>query len=89
MRPPLSLLQKLALWAGTTVAGLGIGLVWIVYSSYQLQNDYRLRDALAFPILMLVPIQAAMLWTIGGFVVGFLLFLLAFLLPPSPTTPES
>ena len=84
MRPPLSLRQKLALWAGTTAAGVLIGLGWFLYQGLLLREESR--DALAFWVLILVPLQAAMFWSIGGFVAGFLLFLLAFLLPSAPDT---
>ncbi len=85
----MPLRKKLALWAGTTLAGVGIGLIWLLYSGSVLLNDSRLHDAIAFWILILVPLQAAMFWSIGGFVLGFVLFLFSFLLPEEPPAPTS
>ena len=79
--------QKLLLWAGTTLAGLLCALGWFVYRTLILLEDTR--DALGFWILILEPLQTAMFGTIGGFVLGFLLFLLSFLMPGVESPPDS
>jgi hypothetical protein len=79
--------QKLLLWAGTTLVGSLCGLGWFVYRTLILLEDTR--DALAFWILILEPLQTAMFWTIGSFILGFLLFLLSFLVPRVEPPPDS